>query len=208
MARLEGPRGIPPGLKTRLQAELNEALEEALLRAGPAAHATAGVDLSKSDHAERFVKYEVSLALAIANAGVKGSALYDTIRTSDLRDIYPAVVEALVRAGLDPDVFPGLLGRRGLLEFVDDLPTRYVTNVLRRSKHVQRQQRWEPNDFIDIVALPVPAVYCDVVVTEKQWVHHLRLGKIEERFETQLLSDTAKLTDVLVAASNSPVGDQ
>jgi hypothetical protein len=127
---------------------------------------------------------------------------------SDLRDIYPAVVEALLRAGLDPEVFPGLLGARGLLEFVDDLPTRCVTNVLRRSKHMQRQQPWEPNDFIDIVALPVPAVYCDILVTEKQWVHHLRLGKIEERFETQLLSDTAKVADVLVAASNRPVGDQ
>ncbi|MGX5653243.1 hypothetical protein ACWKWC_00520 [Geodermatophilus nigrescens] len=125
----------------------------------------------------------------------------------DLRDIYPAVVEALLRAGLDPEDFPGLLGARGLLEFVDDLPTRYVTNVLRRAKHVQLQQPWEPNDFIDIVALPVPAVYCDIVVTEKQWVHHLWLGKVEERFDTQLLSDTAKLTDVLVAASALPVGD-
>jgi len=114
-----------------------------------------------------------------------------------------------VRAGVDPEFFPGLLGERGLLQFVDDLSTRYVTNVLRRSKHKhkQPQQPWEPNDFIDIVALPVPAVYCDSVVTEKQWVHHLRLGKIEERFETPLLSDTAKLTDVLVAASSRPGGD-
>jgi hypothetical protein len=101
-----------------------------------------------------------------------------------------------------------MLGARGLLEFVDDLPTRYVTNVLRRSEHRQRQQPWEPNDLIDIVALPLPAVCCDVVVTEKQWVHHLRLGKIEERFEIQLLSDTTSLTDAPVAASNRPVGDQ
>lgn len=204
---LEIPEGTPPGLEAQLQATLNEVLEEQLLRAGPAAHAAAGFDLSESDHAERFVEFEVSLASAIANAGVKGSALYDSIRMSDLRDIYPAVVEALLRAGLDPEDFPGLLGARGLLEFVDDLPTRYVTNVLRRAKHMQRQQPWEPNDFIDIVALPVPAVYCDIVVTEKQWVHHLRLGKIEERFETQLLSDTAKLADVVDAAPNLPIGD-
>lgn len=203
----EVPAGSPPGLKAQLQTGLTEALEEKLLRAGPAAHASAGVDLSESDHAERFVEYETSLAAAIAKAGVKGSILYDTIRVSDLRDIYPAVVKALLRAGIDPDVFPSLLGDGGLLEFVDDLPSRYVTNVLRRSKHGQRQQLWEPNDFIDIVALPIPVVYCDIVVTEKQWVHHLRLGKVEERFETQLLSETAKLTDLLVAASVRLVGD-
>jgi hypothetical protein len=47
-----------------------------------------------------------------------------------------------------------------LMSFIDDLPTRYVTNVMRSAKHRQNQQKWEPNDFIDIVALPVAAVYC------------------------------------------------
>jgi hypothetical protein len=73
--------------------------------------------------------------------------------------------------------------------------------VLRRGKHAQRQQGWEPNDFVDVVALRVPSVYCDAMVTEKQWVHHLRLGDVTERFGTQLLSDTSRLTDVLVTAT-------
>jgi len=47
--------------------------------------------------------------------------------------------------------------------------------------------------------LPVAAGYCDVVVTEKQWVHRLRRGKVGQRYNTTLLSDTAALVDVLSA---------
>ena len=64
----------------------------------------------------------------------------------------------------------------------------------------QSEQKWELNDFNDIVALPVAAVYCDVVVTEKQWVHRLRQGKVGQRYDTTLLSDTAMLADLLAAA--------
>ena len=88
-----------------------------------------------------------------------------------------------------------------LMSFIDDLPTRYVTNVMRSAKHRQTQQKWEPNDFVDVVALPVPAVYCDVVVTEKQWAHRMRQGKVDRRYNTILLDNVADLVDVLVAAS-------
>ncbi|MEF9411941.1 hypothetical protein V4F30_24900 [Rhodococcus sp. IITD102] len=196
----ELPEGISPGLKFKTRELLSEMLEETLLRAGPKAHGRYGMNVAQSDFGDRFVEYEESLALAIEDEGVKGAKRDDIIRVSDLRDILPAVVNALSRAGIEPDEFLSL-GKRGLIEFVDDLPTRYVTNILRRAKHIQRQQPWERNDFIDIVALPVPAVYCDVVVTEKQWVHHLHGGRVDERFGTQLLSDTAKLTETLVAAS-------
>lgn len=198
----ELPEETSPGVKFQLRSVLTEALEEALLRAGPKTHAHVGLNISQSDFGAQFVEYEASLASAIVQARAKGAKLYDIIRRSDLRDIRPAVARALLRARIDPDVFLSL-GEQGLIEFVDDLPSRYVTNVLRRAKHVQRQQPWERNDFIDIVALPVPVVYCDVVVTEKQWVHQLRMDKVEDRFSTQLLSDTAKLTEALVAASIS-----
>lgn len=90
-----------------------------------------------------------------------------------------------------------------LMSFIDDLPTRYVTTVMRSAKHRQTQQRWEPNDFIDIVALPVAAVYCDVVVTEKQWAHRMRHGKVDQRYNTVLLNDVADLVDALVSATAS-----
>ncbi len=92
------------------------------------------------------------------------------------------------------------MGPTGIWQFMDDLPTRYVTNIMRSAKLRQSEQKWELNDFNDIVALPVAAGYCDVVVTEKQWVHRLRRGKVGQRYNTTLLSDTAALVDVLAAA--------
>lgn len=46
------------------------------------------------------------------------------------------------------------------------------------------------------------AVYCDVVVTEKLWVHWLQQGKADERYKTKLLSDAAGLVDVLGSSSS------
>lgn len=105
---------------------------------------------------------------------------------------------ALERIGMTFEQFATTLGEGELVRFVDDLPTRYVTNVMRSAKHRQSQQPWELNDFIDIVALPVAAVYCDIVVTEKQWAHRLRQGKVGERYGTVLINDVADLTDILV----------
>ncbi|GAB2817929.1 hypothetical protein GCM10027022_04900 [Alpinimonas psychrophila] len=45
-----------------------------------------------------------------------------------------------------------------VVRFIDDLLTWYVTNVMRSAKLRQTQQKWEPNGFNDIVALPVAAV--------------------------------------------------
>ncbi len=74
---------------------------------------------------------------------------------------------------------------------------------MRAAKLRQTQQRWEKNDFNHIVSLPVAAVYCDVVVTEKQWVHRLRQGRVDQRHNTTLLSDTAQLVEVLGRANHS-----
>ena len=73
---------------------------------------------------------------------------------------------------------------------------------MRSAKHRQTEQRWEPNDFIDVVALPVAAVYCDVVVTERQWVHRLRQGKVDQRYDTVLLTDTADLVKVFATRAD------
>ena len=99
---------------------------------------------------------------------VTGDAIDIAVRVVDFGDIRPAVVTALGRIGMTYEHFMERIGGAGLIHFVDDLPTRHVTNVLRSAKQRQGQQRWEPNDIIDIVAPPVPAVYCDVLVTEKQ----------------------------------------
>ena len=192
---------IPDGLRAQLEHAVSEFVEEELLRAGPDAFRAAGFDHVASDHGQRFVDFENTLAATIAHHGLTGDAIDQAVRGADFGDIRPALVESLERIGLTYDQFMSNATVADLMSFMDDLPTRHVTNVLRSAKHRQTEQNWEPNDFIDIVALPVAAVYCDVVITEKQWVHRMRQGKVDQRYNTVLLNDTAGLVDVLVNAS-------
>lgn len=88
------------------------------------------------------------------------------VRASDLGGIQSAVAKALERTGLTWDGFVEDIQPGFLMSFMDDLPTRYVTNVMphhvtnvmRSAKPRQAEQRLEPNDFNDILALPVAAV--------------------------------------------------
>lgn len=149
--------------------------------------------------AEVARRFHASGAALIQEHGLTGDQVDWAVRGADFGDIRPALETALSRIDVTYDVFVRDAGA-GVVSFIDDLPTRYVTNVLRSANHRQRQD-WEANDFVDVVALPVAAVYCDVVVTEKQWVHMMRKGGVEERHGTRLLSDTAELVQVLVEAS-------
>lgn len=179
---------------------MTEYLEEQLLRAGPSTYRGLGIDHADTDHAQRFVQFENKLATAIQQHGLTGDAIDIAVRGADFGDIKPAIVEALENIGRTYEQFEGSLTVGGLVQFMDDLPTRHVTNVLRSAKHRQTQQKWEPNDFIDIVALTVAAVYCDVVVTEKQWVHRMHQGKVPDRYSTRALSNVSDLVDVMVSA--------
>ncbi|WP_433003254.1 hypothetical protein [Kribbella sp. CA-294648] len=193
--------GLPRGLRAQLKNAVAEVIEEELLRAGPETFRAHGFDHADSDHSQRFVDFENHLAAEIAKHGLTGDAIDEVVRGTDFGDIRPAIVEALDRIGVVYEEFMQDITVGQLLSFVDDLPTRYVTNVMRSAKHRQTQQEWEPNDFIDIVALPVAAVYCDVVVTEKQWVHMMRQSKVDQRYNTILISNVADLVNVLVKAS-------
>ena len=197
----DGGASVPAGLRVQLKNAVAEFIEEEVLRAGPDTFRAVGFDQAASDHGQRFVDFENLVAVTIAHHGLTGDAIDQAVRGTDFGDIRPAVIDALERIGMTYDQFMGAMTPADLMSFIDDLPTRYVTNVMRSAKHRQTQQKWEPNDFIDIVALPVAAVYCDVVVTEKQWAHRLRQGKVGQRYKTILLNDAADLTDVLVRAS-------
>jgi hypothetical protein len=196
----DGGASLPAGLRVQLQDAVAEFIEEELQRAGPDTFRQVGFEHASSDHAQRFVDFENAVAATIAQHNLTGDAIDQAVRGTDFGDIRPAVADALERIGMTYEQFMANITVGELMSFIDDLPTRYVTNVMRSAKHRQTQT-WEPNDFIDILALPVAAVYCDVVVTEKQWVHQMRQGKVDERYNTRLLNDVADLVDVLVRAS-------
>jgi hypothetical protein len=199
----DGGASIPDGIRAQLKVTVAELIEEELLRAGPDSFRAVGFDHADSDHGQRFVDFENRVAATIAHHGLTGDAIDQAVRGTDLGDIRPPLIDALERIGMTYDQFMEDITVSELMSFIDDLPTRYVTNVMRSAKHRQTQQKWEPNDFIDILALPVAAVYCDVVVTEKQWVHRMRQGKVDKRYDTILLNDVAELTGVLVSRSVS-----
>ena len=182
--------------KAELQRILQDFAERALARSGPADARRVGFDPFAADFGGDYVAHENKIADSLRGYGLAGDRLDIMVRASDLGGIQTAVTEALTRIGMTWEGFIASASESFVRSFMDDLPTRHVTNVMRAAKF-KSGQKWEPNDLNDILGLPVGAVYCDVVVTEKQWVHHLRLGGIEKRHRTELLSDTAKLVDVL-----------
>ena len=65
-----------------------------------------------------------------------------------------------------------------------------------RDLHARGQH--EPSDLNDLAALSIAVAYCDIVVTEKQWVHVLTKSKADKQMNTTLLSDVAKLPEAIV----------
>lgn len=196
---------VPPGYRARAEAAGQELLEHGLLlgRVGdmpepPEAAATRAAMTQDTEYA----RYENDLARTLVDHGLaKGKQLDRVMLVTELRDVLPPVLDALGRAGVDPSSFIEGLGQDGLASFLRDLPSRAVTADLRRDKHAQGQQRWERNDLLDIVGLPVAAVYCDVVVTERQWASRMRRAHVDRRYGTRILNDLADLPAVLVAAT-------
>lgn len=149
-----------------------------------------------------FATARAALAGRLAEHGWdKKRRLDQAMLANELVDILEPVNDALARAGLDLSGFAETLGRDGLKAFLRDLPTRSVTFDLLRDKHAQGQQKWEPNDLNDVVYLPVAAVHCDVVVTERSWANRLVRAGIPRRYGTRVLHDLAALTAVLADAT-------
>ncbi|MBF4592382.1 hypothetical protein ITJ58_01290 [Curtobacterium flaccumfaciens] len=174
--------------------------ERELLRAGPETARSMGIDVELAAIEDQLVAHEEKIGDEIRKRGLQGDLIEKAVCASDLGDIQQPVTEGLQRIGHSWESFiTYLIQTDTLVQFVNDLPTRHVTNVMRAAKLRQNEQRWERNDFNDIAALPVAVVHCDVVVTEKQWVHHIdKSGKrLGTRYGTTMLSDAAKLVEVL-----------
>jgi hypothetical protein len=52
-------------------------------------------------------------------------------------------------------------------------------------------------------ALSGAVVYCDVVITERQWAHHLNKEGVAKLYNTKVVSNLRELPDLLIAASRS-----
>lgn len=142
------------------------------------------------------------------------------IALSAVMEIYENIEWALQRAGLGQDAL-GPIGRvrpdlpRHLVgrvlndampiadSFIAGLPTRDAALRLRLMRHQNPAVRWESNDLNDIAYLACAVVHCDILVTERQWVHELRRSGLLDQHGTQALDDVSELPAVLVAATSS-----
>jgi hypothetical protein len=82
--------------------------------------------------------------------------------------------------------------------FIARLPTRDAALRLRSARHRNPATKWESNDMVDIAYLASAVVHCDVVVTERQWVHELRQSGLVDTHRVVALTDVARLPQVLV----------
>jgi hypothetical protein len=106
----------------------------------------------------------------------------------------------MLRAGVDPELFVGL-GKEGLAVFLQDLPVTSAVFEIRYRRHRNPKLPWTPRDIIDMHALAMAVVHCDVLVTERHVASLIRDAKLDERHGTVVLTDLADLAKVLVSAA-------
>lgn len=104
----------------------------------------------------------------------------------------------LQRLGVGFEEFFNTLGSDGLEALFADMPTADVALSLRTQRHMQFQKPIEPNDLVDQSFLSVAIPYCDIVVTEGQWVDLAKRKKLDQKYHTQLLSDVNDLANILL----------
>jgi hypothetical protein len=116
-----------------------------------------------------------------------------------LDNYFVPIDDALLRAGLTWDSLFSR-GRSFLSQFVEAIPLAYAEAQLERERHAAVNKPWEPNDLIDLDSLSKAIVYCDVVVTERQWVSLATKAGLDKRFNTIMLSSVSELSQHLVRA--------
>jgi hypothetical protein len=169
--------GVPPNAERQLPGFDPEAHVRA---AAQHAHEQEALRLQRT--AQRF------------NAGEAADRLFAAdVYTENLE----AFNEACSRAGLPPSAVAEA-GRPAMQALLEQVPTMYATARLRRHRHVASAKRLDSHDIYDLIALPTAIVYCDVVVTERQYAAAARSLKLDERFNTVVLYKLDELITHLI----------
>lgn len=100
--------------------------------------------------------------------------------------------------GVGPDDLFNL-GADKLVGLYENTPTMDVMMNLRIQRNHQFEKAIEPNDLNDFSFLSVVIPYCDIVVTEKQWVELAKRKGFDQKYQTVLLSDLEELQNHLSA---------
>jgi hypothetical protein len=191
----EAPPDQPPVIRAQMEAVGRPHLERELLRHGmkdPAALAQhRKVDLE-------FAQAQDDFSERLRQAGYgRGPRLQTAMVGAIMMEIVEPLQEAVERAGVDEELILEMLSDRDASEaFIRDMPSRWAMLELQRARHAGGAP-FEEGDLRDLGALAVAFAYCDVVVTEKQWVHIARQAKLDEIFGTIVTADASDLATIL-----------
>lgn len=108
------------------------------------------------------------------------------------------LLAALAPTRIGVETFFTSLGRPGFTQFLSDMPTTHVEMELRNQRFAQYQRPIDSHDLHDISFLSVAIPYCDIVVTERQWVALAQNRQLDQIYHTTLLHDLADLEKHLV----------
>jgi hypothetical protein len=122
--------------------------------------------------------------------------LEDVMTATAIADIHGPLLAVCARLGVDPGRLLAA-GAEVLGPLVGAIPSRWVEREMRRLRHANPQKRWEGNDLNDVMALSIAVPYCDVVVTERQWVNFADRAELGRRFNTAVINDLPKLPALL-----------
>jgi hypothetical protein len=192
---------LPTRLRGALGADgLRRALERSLLLGPPSGSSQETDANARAIGAlqRQYADGQVAHRERLHGAGQgKGKTLRTALAGLNLGDIYQEVVAGLGRALVLEEEFLAL-GDDGLEQFLNDLPSRAITVAMERARHSSLQERFVDGDLNDVIALSTAAAYCDVVVTERQWAHHLDRQDVAGRFGAQVLASLAALPQAIV----------
>jgi len=190
-----------PGRAASYESWGTEQVEKALLF-GPGSELASESQkvLEKYQFGERYATGERELAGRLAQERVGPELFANVMSATEMVDILGPLNE--VASGLRINLNELLMdktfdGRK----FLEHIPSRVVARCLRSARHRNRQIKWKANDLQDVGGLAFAVPYCDVVCTEKSWVHHAVAARLDSRFSTQLVSDTSELASIIAAAA-------
>jgi hypothetical protein len=83
------------------------------------------------------------------------------------------------------------------MQLIDHVPLLDAERDLVLGRDFNLSRKPALNDMLDIAALSMAIIYCDVVITERFWVEIAERSGLSRRYNTIMLSDVAELDHYL-----------
>jgi hypothetical protein len=162
-----------------------------------------GVDVTPEHRlGDKYVENELATRRFLATEDLARERLADFMVMQELIDLLPIINDVCERLNVDPR--PMLAGNPSSgRSFINDVSTSAVLAALRTLRHRNMSHPWMQHDRTDLIAMSVAVPYSDIVVTERQWCHLIKVARLDRDFGTAV---TATIADLPVLLSN--VGSQ